>query len=127
MQLAVISNDTRSGIESFLEDHGLSALFSSCWSADDQPRKPNPDAVHELCRSLNIPPKHCVLLGDAETDLSMARAAGVGIVIGYTGGWARQPELPKGMGLPRGFRRPRDAHTASRPPAGRREPRRPTR
>ena len=94
MQLAVISNDTRSGIESFLEDHGLSALFSSCWSADDQPRKPNPDAVHELCRSLNIPPKRCVLLGDAETDLSMARAAGVGTVIGYTGGWARQPELP---------------------------------
>ena len=94
IQLAVISNDTRSGIQSFLKHHGLSDRFSGCWSADDQPRKPNPEAVHQLCQRLNLTPERCALIGDAETDLSMARMAGIGCVIGYLGGWAKQPDLP---------------------------------
>ena len=94
IQLAVISNDTRSGIQSFLNHHGLSDRFSDCWSADDQPRKPDPAAVHQLCQRLNLTPERCALIGDAETDLSMARTAGIGCVIGYLGGWAKQPELP---------------------------------
>ena len=42
---AVISNDTRSGIQSFLEHHQLSACVADLWSADDHPRKPDPQAV----------------------------------------------------------------------------------
>ena len=99
IQLAVISNDTRSGIQSFLNHHGLSDRFSDCWSADDQPRKPNPAAVHQLCQRLNLTPERCALIGDAETDLSMARTAGIGCVIGYLGGWAKQPELPSAIYL----------------------------
>ena len=94
IQLAVISNDTRSGIEGFIKHHGLSDRFSDCWSADDQPRKPNPAAVHQLCQRLNLTPERCVLIGDAETDLAMARHAGIGSAIGYHGGWAKQPKLP---------------------------------
>ena len=94
IQLAVISNDTRSGIQSFLNHHGLSDRFSDCWSADDQPRKPHPAAVHQLCQRLNLTPERCALIGDAETDLSMARTAGIVCVIGYLGGWAKQPKLP---------------------------------
>jgi len=94
IQLAVISNDTRSGIQSFLNHHGLSDRFSDCWSADDQPRKPNPAAVHQLCQRLNLTPERCALIGDAETDLSMAQTAGIDCVIGYLGGWAKQPKLP---------------------------------
>ena len=94
LKLAVISNDTRSGIEGFIKHHGLSDRFSDCWSADDQPRKPNPAAVHQLCQRLNLTPERCALIGDAETDLSMARTAGIGCVIGYLGGWAKQPKLP---------------------------------
>ena len=94
LKLAMISNDTRLGIEGFIKHHGLSDRFSGCWSADDQPRKPNPDALHQLCQQLNLTPERCVLIGDAETDLAMARLAGIGSAIGYLGGWAKKPKLP---------------------------------
>ena len=94
VQLAVISNDTRLGIQNFLAHHAVSNLFSDSWSADDTPRKPDPEAVHQLCNRMNLEPEHCALIGDAETDLSMARQAGIGCVIGYRGGWTLPPVLP---------------------------------
>tara|TARA_B100002051_G_scaffold271267_1_gene305651 strand:+ start:4166 stop:4942 length:777 start_codon:yes stop_codon:yes gene_type:complete len=91
---AIISNDTEAGISSFLCDHGLTRLFDRCWSADHSPSKPDPLAVIHLCRDLNLNPKRCVLIGDAETDLQMASSAGVGLVLGFVGGWAIPPRLP---------------------------------
>ena len=94
VRCAVISNDTRRGIDGFLSQHHLSALITERWSADDEPRKPDPQAVEQLCARLGIAPQRCALIGDAETDLQMAAAAGIPLLIGFTGGWARQPELP---------------------------------
>ena len=48
----------------------------------------------QLCQRLNLTPERCVLIGDAETDLAMARHAGIGCAIGYLDGWAKQPKLP---------------------------------
>ena len=94
VRCAVISNDTRRGIDSFLSQQHLSALITERWSADDEPRKPDPKAVEQLCARLGISPQRCALIGDAETDLQMAAAAGVPLLIGFTGGWSRKPELP---------------------------------
>ena len=91
---AVISNDTRTGIEQFLAHHKLTSLFRQSWSADDSPRKPDPEAVAQLCARLRLEPSNCALIGDAETDLQMAVAAGVGVVVGYRGGWSTHPNLP---------------------------------
>ena len=96
---AVISNDTRSGIEDFLAHHQLGASVAGIWSADDHPRKPDPQAVLELCDRLEAPPQQCALVGDAETDLQMALDAGIGGVIGFTSGWQRAPELPSAQHL----------------------------
>ncbi len=96
---AVISNDTRSGIEDFLAHHQLSAGVAGFWSADDHPRKPDPQAALQLCDRLGLPPRRCALVGDAETDLQMALEAGIGCVIGFTGGWSRPPELPSAQHL----------------------------
>ena len=100
---AVISNDTRSGIEDFLTHHQLSTGVAGIWSADDHPRKPDPQAVLELCDRLGLPPQRCALVGDAETDLQMALEAGIGGVIGFTGGWSRPPELPSAQHLLHGW------------------------
>ena len=62
------------------------------WGAVDQ-------AVLELCDRLGLPPQRCALVGDAETDLQMALEAGIGGVIGFTGGWKRAPELPSAQHL----------------------------
>ena len=90
---AVISNDTKAGISAFLRAHHLEAHMAAIWSADDRPSKPSPAAVEQLCRQLNLQPSRCVLIGDADSDLLMARQAGIGLSLGYTAGWATTPGL----------------------------------
>ena len=75
---AVISNDSSTGIRDFLESHCLSRLFSDIWSSDERIVKPDPAAVKGLCARMKLQPEHCALIGDAETDLKMAKEAGVG-------------------------------------------------
>ena len=90
---AVISNDEVAGIEAFLRSHQLEHQFSGLWSAEHTPRKPDPEAVHGLCAELGVIPQRCALIGDANSDLRMARAAGVPVVLGYTAAWSSTPPL----------------------------------
>ena len=90
---AVISNDTRAGIEAFLKHHGLDKHMTALWSAEDLPSKPNPGAVHALCDQLGLDPGRCALIGDADSDLLMAREAGIGHGLGYVAGWEHCPNL----------------------------------
>ena len=93
LRCAVISNDHQQGIEAFLANHGLSHHFQAVWSADHRPAKPHPGAVHGLCGLLGVNASRCALIGDANSDLRMARAAGVPVVLGYRAGWSQPPPL----------------------------------
>lgn len=93
VRCAVISNDEMAGIQAFLAAEQLSGFFQACWSAEHSPRKPDPAAVHALCAELGVPASACALIGDANSDLRMARTAGVPVVLGYTAAWRRQPPL----------------------------------
>ena len=92
---AVISNDNHAGIAAFLENHGLGQHFHAIWSADNAPRKPNPEAVHGLCAELGVSVNACALIGDASSDLQMGVAVGLPHhrVLGYTAGWSQSPPL----------------------------------
>ena len=91
---AVISNDTHQGIKDFLRGHQLKVTaWPAIWSADNRPNKPDPEAVHQLCGNLNLQPSRCALIGDADSDLLMARQAGIGLSLGYVAGWRRSPDL----------------------------------
>jgi len=92
---AVISNDDIDGIEHFLASHGLEAYFAGFWSAEHRPRKPDPAAVHGLCAQLGVPAARCALIGDANSDLQMAVAAGIPHqrALGYTAAWSTPPPL----------------------------------
>ena len=92
---AVISNDDIAGIEHFLGHHQLAPYFSGLWSAEHRPRKPDPAAVHGLCAELQVAVEHCALIGDANSDLRMAVAAGIPHqrAIGYTAAWSSPPPL----------------------------------
>ena len=90
---AIISNDEASGIHAFLNDHGLTAPFVAIWSADQRPRKPDPAAVQQLCQTMGVEPGDCALIGDANSDLRMADAAGVAVVLAYCGGWSQPVRL----------------------------------
>lgn len=91
--IGLISNDTCSGIQKFLHNHNLQETISSFWSADHFPKKPDPFAVEGLCKELGIEAKQCALIGDADSDIEMANAAGIGISLGYLGGWTQPPKL----------------------------------
>ena len=90
---AVISNDDVAGIQAFLRDQQLEQHFSGLWSAEHEPRKPDPAAVQHLCAQLGVSAARCALIGDANSDLRMARAAGVPVVLGYTSAWRNRPKL----------------------------------
>ena len=93
LRCAVISNDEAAGVADFLEGEGIARHFQACRSAEQTPRKPDPAAVEALCRDLGVEPGACALIGDANSDLRMARSAGVPVVVGYTAGWSRRPPL----------------------------------
>ncbi len=93
LRCAVISNDHEQGIHAFLAIHGLEHHFQAFWSAEHRPCKPHPDAVHGVCRELGFAAGRCALIGDANSDLRMARAAGVPVVLGYRAGWKQPPPL----------------------------------
>jgi phosphoglycolate phosphatase len=93
VRCAVISNDDTAGIEAFLTAAGIRQHFQAIWSADHRPRKPDPAAALAVCGQLGVEPRHCLLIGDANSDLLMARRAGLGQALGYLAGWRSPPPL----------------------------------
>ncbi len=91
--LGLISNDTKEGISKFLRINNLEEVFDSFWSAEHYPPKPSPDAAIGLCKTLGAKSSECALIGDADSDLLMARKSNIKIVLGYTAGWTSQPLL----------------------------------
>lgn len=89
----IISGDCRQGIEDFLRHWDLFDAITGFRGSDQLPAKPAAQAALHLCRDLGVAPEHCLLCGDSGQDLAMARAAGVGVVVGYTGGWRNPPQL----------------------------------
>ena len=90
---AIISGDCRQGIADFLRHWRLEDAITLFRGSDQPPAKPAAQAALLLCRDLGVDPQHCLLCGDSGQDLAMARAAGVGAVVGYTGGWRNPPQL----------------------------------
>ena len=93
VHIALMTNDTQAGIEEFVLRNKLEGMFDYLWSAENKPSKPKPEAVIELCKNMNLNPSECALISDADTDLSMAKKAGVPIVVGFTGGWNTPPTI----------------------------------
>ncbi len=93
IKCALISNDTTSGIKDFLKLNRLEETITHFWSAEHRPSKPDPGAVKGLCDQLGLNPSECALIGDADSDLTMARQSNINLILGYLAGWSKQPSL----------------------------------
>tara|TARA_Y100001968_G_scaffold276563_1_gene270928 strand:- start:3072 stop:3851 length:780 start_codon:yes stop_codon:yes gene_type:complete len=93
--IALMTNDSKAGIDHFISSNKLEGVFDYFWSIENKPSKPNPKAVIELCKKMNFNPSECALISDADTDLKMAKEADIPIIIGFTGGWKNPPTLSK--------------------------------
>ena len=65
-----------------LDSLGVLGRFGAVLGADTLPvRKPDPEHLHETARRIGARSNLCVMLGDTQTDLLTARAAGVPCVL----------------------------------------------
>ena len=93
IKCAIVSNDTKTGIKDFLLTNNLENKFVQYWSCEDHPSKPNPDAIKNLCKIIQLKPSECLLIGDSDSDMQMAQKAGIGLAMGYVSGWDIKPQL----------------------------------
>ncbi len=87
IRIAVATSDDRGPTERTLIHLGVADLVDAVSCADDgRPVKPNPDAVHWICRMLDVPEGRTAVIGDSPADLAMGRAAGARLVVGVLTG-----------------------------------------
>jgi HAD superfamily hydrolase (TIGR01509 family) len=85
MPVAVVSNNSAGAVSVYLAAHRLAAHVSPVVGrvyADPDRMKPNPEPILQAVRTVGGRPSRCVLVGDSQSDIEGARAAGVQ-VIGY--------------------------------------------
>jgi phosphoglycolate phosphatase len=84
---AVATSDDRDPTERTLAALGIAGEMAALACADDGIRpKPAADPVLHLCSGLGVTPARTAVVGDSPADMRMARAAGVGRVIGVLTG-----------------------------------------
>lgn len=80
--VGIATNKPEGLADQVLRELGVRDAFASLVGADTLPvRKPNPEHLFEAARRAGGDPKHCVLIGDSDTDRNTAKAAGVPSVL----------------------------------------------
>lgn len=94
MRVGICTNKPEGLAETLMERLGVRHLFGSLVGADTLPvRKPDPAPYTEAVRRAGGDPARSVLIGDTDTDVKTARAAGVPVVLVAFG--------PEGPGIAR--------------------------
>lgn len=79
-RLAVATGKSRRGLDSSLNDSGLTDLFHATRCADETSSKPHPQMLEELLTDLNTSVAEALMIGDTVYDMQMARSARVDAV-----------------------------------------------
>lgn len=76
----IITNKSRTGLQSLIERHGLDMLIDVSLTADDCTVKPAPDMALAAMRQMGVDKADTLLVGDTEIDAGCAVNAGIGFV-----------------------------------------------
>jgi len=80
--IGVCSNKPHDACRGLLFDLGIAKYVGALQgSAAGVPRKPDPTMLLEVLRSLGVPAEHALYVGDSDTDVQTARAAGLPVVL----------------------------------------------
>lgn len=76
-KLGVVTNKPRFFTELLLSRLEVDSLFTAIVTGDDGiRRKPHGDMLEAACRKMNVPPEASLMIGDSDSDVLAARAAG---------------------------------------------------
>jgi phosphoglycolate phosphatase len=84
IRLGVVSSDTTSNVEDFVQHYDLAAYFQLRMGLDHLPGKPNPVIVQQACTALGVAPEASLWVGDAQIDIQLAIAGNVAGCIAVT-------------------------------------------
>ena len=80
-KLACVTNKPEKFTLPLLVKSGLAEFFDCVVSGDSLPnKKPHPMQLHHICKKLDVPEYEALLVGDSNTDIEAAHAAGCFIV-----------------------------------------------
>jgi phosphoglycolate phosphatase len=87
LKLGILSADTTSNVEDFVQRYGLHSSILAILGSDGLLGKPDPAFLEQICKELNVLPSQTIVVGDSQADMLMARAASAPCV-GVTWGWS---------------------------------------
>ena len=94
IKIGIATTDDRAPTQAMIEAFDIEEYISTMVCADDGIiAKPAPDMVLTICERMNIAPSRTMVVGDTTADLKMARAAGVGLVVGVLSGVSSARDL----------------------------------
>ncbi|MCG3138191.1 MAG: Phosphoglycolate phosphatase [Phycisphaerae bacterium] len=76
---AILTRNSRRSVARLVERFQLP--ISHWYTREDGPVKPDPQPIHDLCRSLNTTPANCWMVGDYLYDIQCGRSAGASTVL----------------------------------------------
>jgi len=94
LRVGVLSSDTIDAVEAFCNRYCPAVTLHLAWGADATNfKKPDPALFAQACQVLGCSPARVLMVGDATSDMAMAKAAGAAGTIGVTWGWQRVPVI----------------------------------
>jgi phosphoglycolate phosphatase len=87
IKVGVISADTLQNVQDFIDLYKIKSYVQLQMGIESGPSKPDPALLHYACEALAVPVEHVLMIGDADADMQMARAAGAAGAIGVSWGW----------------------------------------
>lgn len=73
----LLSSTSREWLDSYIDEEHQAYFQSIMLSSEMSVTKPSPQAFSQTAAQLNVPTKQCLLIDDAENNLSGAEAAGM--------------------------------------------------
>jgi phosphoglycolate phosphatase len=88
VQLTILSSDSATNVEEFVETYKLQSYFQAAYGVDAQfSTKTDPDLLQQLLATLAVQPRQVLMIGDSQVDVQIAKNFGLAGCVGFTGGW----------------------------------------
>ena len=92
LKVALLSSDVTEGVQEFIDHHQLGAYVSVGLGVDGYLSKSDPNLLRTLLEKLGVAADRTLVIGDALSDVQVARQLGAAGCIGVSGGWRRSSQ-----------------------------------